>query len=470
MKGKIFILRKIGLYFLGNFSTKILGTLLVFVYAFYVTPSQLGDFDFQQTILGIFTPIGVLAIWEAILKYGLQLDIDSDEKEKERVLSTTLIFCCGMFVISLFLVFFIYKLTFTNLMYAPLYVLMIILSPVVTVMQYIARALKENKVFVKTGILSSVFRILTIMIFIFIVKKNLLGLIVGFLVGELYTIVSISRATKVLNYVHFEAFDGELLKKMLRFSAPLSINLLSLWFLSGFTRFFINIRFGSNANGLYSFGAQCASFITLVGAVINMASIEEALTFKDEKSFGKSFEKSINIYFKIFIEAALLLMTAISVVFFLLSKTDYSSSLVFVPILMINSIFVSIASNMNNVFQVYNQTSTVFYTTIISALVNIICAYPLSMIFGVVGVILSQLLGSFALLMTRYYLGNKHMRYSLDWLKIIGLLLIYALISFAAIRINSLVLNILLTLGCLIVIVITKKEYLILVKNKILKK
>lgn len=68
MEGKKLI-KKTGLYFIGNLSSKILTFVLVPIYAFYIKSEELGEFDYAQTIMNIIVPICFVAIWEAILKF-----------------------------------------------------------------------------------------------------------------------------------------------------------------------------------------------------------------------------------------------------------------------------------------------------------------------------------------------------------------------------------------------------------------
>ena len=70
------LLKKIGLYFIGNLASKILSAILIPIYAFYVSSSDLGIFDYSQTLMQIIVPIVYFSIWEAILKYVILADSD----------------------------------------------------------------------------------------------------------------------------------------------------------------------------------------------------------------------------------------------------------------------------------------------------------------------------------------------------------------------------------------------------------
>ena len=69
-------LKKIGLYFVGTFSTRLLSVLLVPIYAYFVSSVDLGEYDYIYAIVNILYPIAFLCIWESILKYGMQRQED----------------------------------------------------------------------------------------------------------------------------------------------------------------------------------------------------------------------------------------------------------------------------------------------------------------------------------------------------------------------------------------------------------
>ena len=51
------LLKKTGLYFIGNLASKMMVALLIPIYAFFVKSEELGYFDYTQTIMNILIPI-----------------------------------------------------------------------------------------------------------------------------------------------------------------------------------------------------------------------------------------------------------------------------------------------------------------------------------------------------------------------------------------------------------------------------
>ena len=87
------IVEKTGLYFIGNFSSKILTALLVPIYAFYISSKDLGTYDYSQTIMNIVIPIVFVSIWEAIIRFILG---EKDKKDQNKKLATSAFFTVSM--------------------------------------------------------------------------------------------------------------------------------------------------------------------------------------------------------------------------------------------------------------------------------------------------------------------------------------------------------------------------------------
>ena len=81
MKIKNGFLKKTSIYFIGTLSTKMISVMLVPIYAYFVAVSDLSDYDYFATIASTLSPIVFAAIWEAILKFG----IDYNQKKASNI-------------------------------------------------------------------------------------------------------------------------------------------------------------------------------------------------------------------------------------------------------------------------------------------------------------------------------------------------------------------------------------------------
>lgn len=425
------LLKKVGIYFLGNLSSKILSTLIVPIYAFYVSTKDLGSFDFFQTIMSIISPIILCGIWEAVLKFILTTD---SKEDKKIITDTTFIFMVVQSLIYFLCAYLFYNIISFNIEYYFLIILMIYFSSIVSLWQYYARALKQNKLFVISGVLSTVVNFISVLFFVVFLKKGLLGLLLSYILGQLITIFIIEYKLKIIKNIKYNNFNIYLLKKMIIFSIPLTLNLLSGWLLSGFGRMLITLKLGSLENGLYTFANKFSLIVVLLGNVITMAIVEEAIISSKEGKLSESFGKNIENLFIIFFNGMFLALPLIKLFYTFISDTEYVNSIYYVPLLLLYAVILNMASNIGTAFQVIEKTKHLFVTTVIGGLVTVVISLIFIGEYKIYAVIVAQLLGAFVMYLSRLYYIRKYSTVFFNEKKIIFYLIIYLLLSVSIVK------------------------------------
>lgn len=425
MEGKKLI-KKTGLYFIGNLSSKILAFLLVPIYAYYISKGDLGYYDYTQTVMNVAVPIVFCAIWEAILKYILQED---SEETKKKVLATSCGFSLFMSVV-LIIGTYIYNSFLAVKITALNYVVFMIISySLMFIWQYYARALGANKIYVLTGIIGTIINFGLNIILICGLKWGLDALFISYILGNISIIIILEFKLRILKYLRPAFFDFNILKKMIIFSAPLVLNLISTWLITGFGRFIIKNRLGNDENGLYAFANKFALVISMLGSVINMAIIEEALISAKKEGIGESFIKTIENLFRIFQSIMIPAVPAITVFYFMIKNTEYYESITYFPVLLLYSLIMIMTTSFGTVFQVINKTKYQFITTALGSAATVVIAVALIDRYKLYAVIFAQLLGSVVMLLSRYVFVNKYVSFKIHWLPVLFMLGLYCVAS-----------------------------------------
>ncbi|GGA65151.1 lipopolysaccharide biosynthesis protein [Ornithinibacillus halotolerans] len=420
------LLKKTGIYAVGNLSSKIMSALLIPIYAFYISTNDLGYFDFSQTLMSVTSPIIVLAIWEAILKFVL-----SEDKLhiKTKMLTTAFVFSLIMSLVLILTVLIINSIFDLSIKYLGLISAMIVVHSLVYVWQYSARALERNKLFVVAGILSTIVNFILVLILIVYLRLGLLGLLLSYIFSQLSIIFFIERKISILSGLRLKNFEIKILRDMLVFSSPLVLNLISAWLISGFGRFLITVQLGNEANGLYSFSNRFSLLISMLGTVVTMAIIEEAILSAKEKRIDKEFGRTLESLFKIFQLFALVSVPIIVMFYNFISDTAYYNSLVFVPWLLLYAISNTMASNLGSAFQAISKTKYQFITTLLGAAITVVISIFLINSFGISAVIFGQLLGALTMLTSRYVLINKFISLKINWKPIVLRYIIFIVVT-----------------------------------------
>lgn len=448
------LLKKTAIYFIGNLSSKIMSALLIPIYAFYISAEDFGTYDFSQTLMGIISPIIVAAIWEAILRFMLSED---DDIKRKKVMSTAITFSLSMSTVFVILATIYVNFTNNSILFANQIILMIVLNTLVYIWQYSARGTANNKLFVISGIVSTTVNFIMVLILVVYLKLGLLGLYLAYNMGQLAIILILESRLKLITSLKVSDFDYGILKKMLFFSSPLVFNLISAWFISGFGRTIITLRLGNEANGVYSFANKFSILITVIGSVVTMAIIEEAILSLKNKQLDTEFYKTIQTLFLFFLGLITIAMPAINVFYIFISKTDYQSSIYFIPGLLLYAVFNTMASNIGSVFQAINKTSYQFITTLLGGIMTVIISLLFISTFGVMAVIIGQIIGAFVMLISRYIIINKFIEFKINWLPIVFLVGIFCIVSVITLNVTIFV-NIIIELLCIVIIAYINKD------------
>lgn len=421
------IVRKSMFYFIGNLSSKIVSSMLVPLYAFYISVEDLGYYDYSQTIMNILVPFAFLAIWEAILKFVLS---EQDINTRNKYIATSSVFTI---VSSLLISICIYLFNFifnSNISYIGYINLMIIVSAISQIWQYYARALNKNKIYVYTGILGAVLNFLLVIVLMVILDMKLEGLYISYIISNLCIFLILEYKIQIFKIIKIKNISLKYLVIMLKYSVPLVFNLTSMWLITGFGRFIITNRLGSEINGLYAFANKFSVIVNMFGAVINMAVIEEAILSVNENELGKKFKNIVENLFKMFQSAIIIALPVIMIFYFFIRNTGYFISYTYVYWLLIYAVTMTMSTNIGSIFQSTNKTNYLFGTTIIGGLVTIIISYCFINKIGIYSVLIAQNAGALAMLFARYFFAKRFINFKINWKPIVLMLILYIFSSF----------------------------------------
>lgn len=431
------ILRKSIIYLIGNFSAKILSSLIIPIYAVYLSSSALGEFDYIQTLMNIIGPIATVAIWESVLKFNL--DINSSEKNKRELFSNAVfvVLISSMLIILSLLIYNSYFSIFKTSVF--LSITMILLTPYLMLFQYFSRSINDTATYVYSGIISSLVNFSSILFFVVYLNKGVSGLILSYVLGQISGVILIGIRTKIIQYIDIQSVRYKTLRKMILFSTPLAINSISLWLINGLSRIIITNSFGLEANGEFAFAAKFSTFLSLFAGVINMALIEEAIINSKEKNFSNNFQRNFNFLAEMFLYLAILFLPIIYIFFTFIQHTDFVEAYSFVPIIMLGSVFSILSTNLGALFQAIEKTRLHSISTITGGLFFIIMSYSMMPSLGVYSVALGQMIGFLTMFLVRLYFAKKLV--GINFKKnLLILLIFYLCVSYFYIEKNKLLL------------------------------
>lgn len=453
------IVRKTGIYFIGNFASKIIMAIMIPFYAFFVSVDELGLFDYSQTIMNTVTPIIFLALWESILRF---LVAEKDEKKRNNIISTSM-----RLVLVILLILFaasVATAVLSNNKVTMYTMLMTCFYGAAQIWQYYSRALKFNQIYVMASVTGTILNFVTLIIMICFLKMGGAGLFWSYIIGQISIVVLIELKIRLIKYSVIGKFQWFILKQMLVFSIPLIFNLASGWLISGFGRMVITNQLGAYENGLFSFAMKFGTIISMLGTVVSMALIEEAIIKNEESDIDEYFSNIIQVLFNLFLSISVLAVPCIAVFYYFISNTEFSESYSLAPVFLVYSILMIMSTNVGAIFQARNKTNILFYTTVCGAVVTIILTLLMVNLFGILGVAIAQITGALVLLVTRWFFAKRLIRFSVKWRKVVVLAFLYLALVIACnkgIHLGSIIISVL----AISVVVYLNKEIFIEVKK-----
>ena len=407
------LIKKTGLFFVGNLASKCLSAVIVPIYALYVSASDLGDYDFLLTLSAVLYPVAFLAIWEAVLKFGMGC---STSHQQGRIASNAIRASFPVAVVSSLLLASLLALGGTSTEYCCLLVFMSMLTGAATIWQYCARSRQRTKDYIVSGIIGSVANFALIVTLVCVFHMGAVGLATSYGIGQLCIVVFLETKMHIFSDVTESRLDQDLLKEMLKYSVPCVFNLLSFSLLTAVGRFAIIASAGNVANGQYAFAMKFAAIITAIGSIFSMAVIEEGiLRAKQEKQDGLiTFYSDVSRnLLGLLLSLACLALPLILLFYLLVVGEEYSSSFALIPLVISYAVVNVLSTYFGSAFMAVGKTSISMWSTIAGLAVASVLTFALVDYLGTTGAAIGLLSGSTVITVLRAYLSIREIHYSL---------------------------------------------------------
>lgn len=399
-----------GVYFIGSILSKLIAFILLPLYTSKLAPKQFGTYDLVVTVISFFVPVVFFQIWDGMFRFAFD---EQKSNEKYSVISNSFSVCalgCVIYSMVFWTMFKAFHFEFPWLIF--LYGILFALQYQYT---FIARAFLKNKLFVLSGLINS---ILSAIINIVLILKFNIGIESLYIAPILGCVAQILLIEIVLHPLkHFRLNDIKIYQmiEMLKFSVPLCVATVSYWLLSGYTKIAISQQLGTYENGLYAVANKFSSMISIVISVFQYAWNEMAYLMAGDDNRIIKYEKSIQYIFKVVILGTGVFMLFIKLVFPYFVNTVYQDALMLVPLSLIGVAVNSFAGFIGTIFMTEKRTRYILWTTVIGAVINIVCVWILTPIWGIQGAIGALCLAFTVLAFLRIYIIEKMFSIKFPW-------------------------------------------------------
>lgn len=392
------LIKTTSVYMIGSMLSKLLNLLILPYISIALSAEQYGVYDLIQTIVGVVLPIFTLQAIEAAFRF---VYLEQDGKKKGEVISNVwfLIISGGLIFIS---ALYILNHIFFKMAYVQLLALYFVFNVLINMYQRIARCYDNNKVYALSGVIQTFVLLITQVIFLHYFNMKEDGLVYAYCISVIVSCVYIEWSVLSIRDCSLTCIRMDMLKKIIRFSAPLIPNSVSWWVVSSVNRIIIVAVIGYAANGIFSMANKFASIITMIGSTFILAWQEYVLTQKDNANKVKMFSNVFHVFFFI-LACCTAGGTLLQQIFFkTLIDAEYAESFFYIPIIMLTVAISTLNSFWGVGYFAYEKTSGAFKTTIVGAITNLVLGCLLIKNWGLYGVAFAGLLAYLIMWIFRY--------------------------------------------------------------------
>ncbi|HAN44775.1 MAG TPA: hypothetical protein DCP97_05225 [Ruminococcaceae bacterium] len=393
---------------LGAFSSKILVFLLMPLYTRLLTTYDYGVIDNIVNTANLMIPIVSLSITEGVIRFSLDKSIKKSDAFSTGIKTVIIGFAVFSFFVPVFL-----KIKFiapyTALIY--LYVLMACLRSVCS--QFV-RALGLIRLYTFDGVATTAIVILFNIVFLIYFKMGITGYVLSIILTDVVSVIFLFWSAKLNRYFKPFNISPHISRQMLKYSIPMIPNTLFWWITNASDRYIVTYYMGADINGLYAAAYKIPTIITTISGIFMQGWQLSAIS--EYSNHDKSvFYSNIFKYFQslIFLCASGIVLF-IKVITVVLVAPDYYPSWQYVPLLVIASVFSSLAIFYNSIYMSAKKSTSIMVTTFIGAALNVAMNFMLIPRYGANGAAFATFASYFIVFVIRVIDSHRFSPFSID--------------------------------------------------------
>lgn len=392
---------------IGTFSSKLLVFLMLPLYTRVLTSAEYGEVDLIVQTCNILIPIVSAGIMNAVIRFGLENAIN-----KKSVFSAGLVTILLGFVGLCFLEPILQRVEFIS-QYTIYIYLFVLMSNLHSLCSNFIRSQEYVKLYAFDGVFRTILTIILNIVFLVVFRYGIAGYLLSTILSDFISAIMLFLIAKLYRFVSISDIDRSIFSSMMRYSLPLIPTTVSAWIIGMSDRYILSYILGSGANGLYAIAYKVPTIITIVTGIFMDAWQISAVNEHQKGDGGGFFSKVLNVYSSLVFCGASVIIALTKMITKLLTSAEFYSSWVYIPVLVIATVFACLASFLGSVYMTHKKSEHIFITTLISAVVNIILNFILIPAYGIQGAAIATLLSYICMLIIRAI--NTRRFVSISW-------------------------------------------------------
>lgn len=387
------------IYAIGNFGTKILSFLIVPLYTYYISTSEMGNYDLLNSTVNLLIPIVTLQIFDAAFRWMIRdEDLNGDyERSTLQIVLLNSIFAGLIIYLYNYFFPFPYPLEFIGL---------VISTTVLTAIQKLLRGLKNQKLYVYSSIIYTIVFLALNILFVVVLKLGVQSLFISSIIANIIAILFCFALEKKLRVNIFTKLNNKVVNQMIKFSAPLIPNQLNWWAMNSANRYIIRFFLGASANGIFAIAFKFPSILQMLLGFFNTSWQDVSVAEKGEqqsKYYSDVFKQLYRLSFSILWPLIPLTKIVVNIVM----AEQYKIAANFISFLYLGTVFQSFSSFYGVGYLRDMDTKQASLTSIYGAVISILANILLVKFIGLQASGIAMFLGFFTMWIIRERQNRK---------------------------------------------------------------
>lgn len=398
------MIKKLIIYGLGIFFSKVIVFLLVPVYTRCFSTADYGYYDVLISNITMVVSITFVEVWSGIIRFIF------DDERPYRPIKSFLVILPALLV--LYAVGIVVLAQIMELKFVVLTVVYGLLYLLFTVYNSICRGLGKNVDYVISGVISTVLACGLGVLFVVVLKRGIASLLVAQIIGYACAVVYSEIRTRAVTRSFKEKISKQQIKEMILYCIPLMVNSFSFLFLGTFNKNVVLKQLGEDVSGYYAFVLKFTSILSVLISVFSLAWQEVAFQNANNKDRDKIFTYYLNEFVRF---VGLLVPVYCLVLYYaapIIGGAKYTDTVQYLPL----AIFATFISEFSGVLSVVIAVSKhglhILLSTIVGAAANIAISLCLTKIIGIDAASLGLFVGFLIAGIYRFIAGRRKYKIS----------------------------------------------------------
>jgi len=383
----------------GTICTKGLMFIMIPFFTHWLSQEDYGIYDLLITYTSLLIPVISFDLGEAVFRFLVE-----DENDHKRVISSSFKFILCIFLILIGPLFLILK-NFLKVDVILCACALLFLEMFYIYFTMLLRGKKQLKDYSVANILFVVTMFLSVFILVKVLDLALVGILLGYSIGYLLSCLYMIIRSKFFKDFSITCFDASIIKKMLWYAIPLIPNAIAWWIMDASDRTIVTLKLGVTYSAIIAVAHKMPNICQTLYTVFHLSWQENAIDIvkMEPKEQNDYYNKVVNNMISILISISILVLSVNFIMFDYIFDSEYYEGYYHTSILVSSLILSMLAQFIGGIYIARRESKKNGFTTIISAIINIVFHLLLINSIGLYASSISTLIAYLSLFLIRYF-------------------------------------------------------------------